>query len=305
MNLRSIFGKSPEVPYWAEGFQPAELDQFLAEVTTFFQSKPYAFEVNAAEGIVTWSIPEQGNCITGLHNVCIDYLHWSPAEREPELHDWLTMATAAFLGPGAAQLSKEEKLTGLRIKVMPPLKGYSPEPGNFRELESNLLAVLAMDEDGSVYMSNFAQDPDIGSIDDMFDRALENTLRALTTVQGTLPISYQNGAITIFQDPMNVYINTVALGFDLLTPTPLPYGIIAAMPDRHITITVAIGPGLSFDALQNLQRQTQEDFEESAYQTSPDVYWVQNRIFKRLEFGEESSPNLQELLALVTSSETN
>ena len=305
MNLRSIFGKSPQVPYWAEGFQPAELDQFLAEVTAFFHSKPYAFEVNAAEGIVTWSIPEQGNCITGLHNVCIDYLHWSPAEREPELHDWLTMATAAFIGPSVSHLSKEEKLASLRIKVMPPLNGYSHEPGNFRELESNLLAVLAMDEDGSVYMSNLAQDPDIGPIDDVFDLALENTLRAMTTEQGTRPISYQKGAFTIFQDPMNVYINTVALGFDLLTPTPLPYGMIAAMPDRHLTITVAIGPGLSFDALQNLQRQTQEDFEESAYQTSPDVYWVQNRIFKRLEFGEESSPNLQELVALVTSSETN
>lgn len=305
MNLRSIFGKSPQVPYWAEGFQPAELDQFLAEVTAFFRSKPYAFEVDAAEGIVIWSVPERGTCRTGLHNVCIDYLHWSADEREQELHGWLKRATAPFLGRAASQLSKEEKLASLRIKVMPPLKGYSHEPGNFRELESNLLAVLARDEDGSVYMSNLAQDPDIGPIDDVFDLALENTLRAMTTEQGNLPISYQKGAFTIFQDPMNVYINTVALGFDLLTPTPLPYGIIAAMPDRHITITVAIGPGLSFDALQTLQRQTQEDFEESAYQTSPDVYWVQNRIFKRLEFGEESSPNLQELVALVTSSETN
>lgn len=161
MNLRSVFGKGPNIPSWAEGYHPQELETFLGDVEKFFRTVGGSFEVKRAEGRVHWDAPNGGKVQVGLHNVAIDYIHFSDSERKPFLQDWLTRNLSSFTRDRSAPSTKEEKLASLRIKISGPLKGFSFAPGNFRILAPNLFAVLCQDEDNTVLFKDFTKDPDL------------------------------------------------------------------------------------------------------------------------------------------------
>ena len=302
MNLRSLFGKKPNLPYWAQGVKQQDYDNLLNAIRTYFKDHGTEVEVNEFEGTATPSSGPLAEQTLGLHNL----IRIIPGMKSEDVQKFVNGHFGKFLDMGIEQEriengSYDDVKKHLRIRIF-YTEPHNPEDPLYTfpgiQLCETLKACPMFDlEHSAVTLSKEKFESWNVPIEEVHQLALDQTFAEIERTEPLQKLDFSDGKPVVLMSEECIYFASIALDFERFVPVEPRCGYLVCIPSRQSLLIHPLSSPDSTKSVQKILEAACQMFEDSVGKVGVDGYWVKGNQFLRLEFGQEGgeTPNLAAL----------
>lgn len=299
MNLRSLFGKKPNLPYWAQGVTQQDYGNLLNAIRTYFKDHGTEVEVNESEG---FAIPKSGPLERqqlGLHNL----IRIIPGMKSEDVQRYINDHFGKFLDMGIEQ-QRIENGTYDEVKKHLRVRIFYTEPNNPEDplykfpgiqLCETLKACPMFDlEHSAVTLSKEKFESWNVPIEEVHQLALDQTFADVDRSGTFEKIDFSNGRPAFLVSDENIYFASIALDLKRAVTEEPRCGYLIFIPSRQSLLIQPLTDRDSVKHLVKLCEAANQMFLDQVGKVGVDAYWLKDNVFKRLELGDPGTdhPNI-------------